>query len=88
MAEAKLVLALINLILGAGISVVAFCRLTECPTGLSVIKIAPYALMMSGGLASAFQPWMGHWPTPNQVFFSAAFFVYVLSTRPRTCEGP
>ena len=88
MAEAKLILAMCNLLLGVGISITAFCRLTACPPGLSPIKILPYALMLSGGLASALQPWMGYWPTPNQVFFSAAFFIYALSTRPRACEAP
>lgn len=83
MAETKLILALINLILGVSISVLAFCRICELPDGTPMRKIVPYALMLSGGLASALQPWMGYWPTPNQVFFATAFFSYAYSTKRR-----
>ena len=85
MVETNLTLALLNFLLGGGISVVIGCRINALQPGLPVWQITPYALMLTGGLVSAFQPWMGHWPTGNQVFYSAAVFVYLVSTRPRPC---
>lgn len=81
MAETNQVLALINFVLGIGISVMAFCRLASATPGSPITRVAPYALMLAGGLASACQPWMGYWPTPNNVFYSVAVFLYVYSTR-------
>lgn len=88
MVETKLVLALANMFFGIGISVITFCRINALPQGFSVLRTVPYAMLLTGGLASALQPWMDYWPTPQQVFCSAAFFLYIFSTRPRTCEGP
>lgn len=84
MVETKLAMALLNLIFGVGISVMIGCRINALPPGLATWRIAPHALMLTGGLVTAFQPWMGHWPAPNQVFYSAAVFIFLLSTRPHT----
>lgn len=87
MVETKLALALLNLCLSIGISVISFCRINDLPPGLPFRQIVPYALMLTGGLVSGLQPWMGYWPTPNQVFLCAAFFAYLISTRTRTRTG-
>lgn len=85
MVETKLAMALLNLCLGIGISAVFFYRINALPPGLPFWRTAPYALALSGGLAWGFQPWMGHWPTPNQVFYSAVVFIYLVTQRPRHC---
>ena len=85
MVEMKLAMAMLNLCLGISISAVIGCRINALPPGLPVWQIAPYALMLTGGLVSAFQPWMGHWPTPNQVFYSAVVFIYHVTQMPRHC---
>lgn len=85
MVETKLAIALLNFCLGISISAVIGCRINALAPGLPFWRIAPYALMLTGGLVSAFQPWMGYWPTPHHVFYSAAVFIYLVSTRPITC---
>lgn len=85
MGEMQKLLALTNLLFGIGISVLMFARMHSLPQDLPFRRIAPYAVVLTSGLVSALQPLMGHWPTPTQVFCSAAFFLYIFSTRPRTC---
>lgn len=81
MVEAKLLLAIVNLIVGLWAAAVCFCRLVHLKPGTPVLKVAPHALMLTGSLVMAFQPWLGHWPTEGHVFCMFAILVYLLHAR-------
>jgi len=85
MVESKLLLATVNALLGFSIAALAFRRLDTLSPGVPLRKITPLALVLCAGLVSACQPWMGHWPSPSQVFISIVVFVYVWSTQPPGC---
>lgn len=81
MFDERMLLALLNLFVCSGIAVMSFCRLNAMPRGMTLVRIAPYALMLTGALVSASQPWLDQWPTRGQVFYSVAVFVYFFSMR-------
>lgn len=88
MAETKMLLAMINLVLSIGVSVMAFCRLNDMPEDAPLTRVVPCVTLLTVGLVSACQPWLGHWPTPGHVSFAFATFLYVLTTRPEICRTP
>lgn len=66
-------LAMVNLIICAGIAWACICRLNSDISSRFKLARARYTLMLAGALACGLQPLLwGDWPTVGTVVFSAA----------------
>lgn len=83
MAETKLILALVNLVLGLYVAGVFLCRLNMLPPETPLRIATPYVLMLTGGVVSAAAPWLGQWPTGWQVGVMFCVCVYVTTSKGR-----
>lgn len=78
MVDTVMLLALANLVIGAGIVGASICRINAMRPEAPFMRAVPFALLSCAGLVIALGPLNGNWPSADQVFIALCVLVYLL----------